>query len=348
MIGRDYRKKPRWPVRSYPPRHFHRSLFHSDIPLSWTGGIFIFMTDSLSSRGLVKDENSRREGAGAVERLEFAIIDYIGERWPECWSPSSRVTRHFIELVDAAMDEVILQDQPDLEGCDLGEGISEEEEAILAGLPEKAKKHPLTHETVHLILRERDDMLCRSILVETADTRCVRAWEFNNRANARAELGRSLEALKNYNLACDMEPNQPDLLLNRAGFLRRLEAIKDALEDAARAYRLIEGGGIEHDMDFLHLASIFMACGEMHQAMKAFSTILKSLASSMKRGEYGVLRLETSRDGIHLCGPVDLEGILGLAEEMEEALDDSDVEARSVMAEIGRDISGVTGIVDSL
>ncbi len=51
-------------------------------------------------------------------------------------------------------------------------------------------------------------------LKETTDSACTRAHEFfNNRANTRMALGRHGEALRDYDRACGLEPDDPLLLI---------------------------------------------------------------------------------------------------------------------------------------
>ena len=72
-------------------------------------------------------------------------------------------------------------------------------------------------ETLQSITTHYDEILFQIFLTEDADSECFEPWRYNNRANSRCSLGRPLEALEDYNRACEMDPECAMYRLNRAG-----------------------------------------------------------------------------------------------------------------------------------
>jgi tetratricopeptide (TPR) repeat protein len=191
--------------------------------------------------------------------LELSIAEYIKLNCPGYISDHTCVSTDFIRLVEEAMNRVVA-------GSELLRGVAcvkamtrEEVAAILRKLPGEVIAQPLTFETIYLILDEYSDLIYRGFIEETARNHCVRACEFNNRANAEKKLGRYLEAQRDYNRACDMEPNEAAYFLNRSALLLELGMATEALADAIHAYKTMRKAGIEHNDDYLQLASIVVS-----------------------------------------------------------------------------------------
>ena len=284
--------------------------------------------------------------------IEVSIINYIKRNHPEYSPPTSLVTRDFIKLINVAMGKVIFPDDSVDDTFDSGEEISDDEAGeILQSLSPEVISQPLTYETIHIILDVYNNLMWEKHIQETAETECVRAWEFNNRANARAALGRSLEALRDYNRACEIEPDVPDYLFNRSQFLLGLGAKGDALTDATHAHQIMQKHSVEYLHDFLQLTSIFVECGEISLALKAledFIRVFSSIIPYLLKDNHGSCRAEINENGIHMCCAIDCESITSMIEVIESALDDNDTELKTTMKTIKKEMMLVKAVIDTL
>lgn len=283
--------------------------------------------------------------------IELSIIDYIEHSHPEYSCPNALVTADFIKLIDMAMERVTFPDTSADDTPDSWEEITEGEAgAILQSLSPEIISHPLTYETIHIVIDVYNDLISRKHLEETVDRECSRAWEFTNRANARAALGRSLEALRDYNRACEIDPRDPDHFFNRSQFLLGLGAKADALADAMHACEMMQKKGIDQLHVFLQLTSIYVECGEMNLALKAledFIRVLRSLIPHLLKDGHGVCRAEINKNGTHMICAVDCKTVLSLVQEIEQTLDD-DTRLKATLEDIKRNISFVQMAMDSL
>jgi len=149
-------------------------------------------------------------------------------------------------------------------------------------------------------------------LEETADSACTRAHEFNNRANTRMALGRHGEALRDYDRACSLDPDDPLLLLNWAELFLELGMTERALEDLERARQLSVNGNVAAPLDLFYIARLFLACNEpdlAEESLLAFLRFVRSILPFVAREEddAGIGHI-IRKDGhtIHIC-----PGIIG-------------------------------------
>ena len=88
-------------------------------------------------------------------------------------------------------------------------------------------------------------------------------------------MGRYLEALEDYNHACEIEPNSLMYLLNRAKTFIALDMQELALRDALHAYAQAENKqfGTKEDFvtidDFVEIAELMITCGHKEKALEA-------------------------------------------------------------------------------
>lgn len=114
-------------------------------------------------------------------------------------------------------------------------------------------------------------------LEETANSICTQAHDFNNRANARAALGRHDEALRDYDKACSLEPEDPSFLLNQAGLFLELGMKKRALENVRRAWQLGGQGDVADPHGLFRIAQMFLICDNPDSAEKTLLAFLRFL-----------------------------------------------------------------------
>lgn len=284
--------------------------------------------------------------------IELMILDYIRDTLPEYAAQCTSVTRGFIKLIYEASWRVVFPDAPAEEVSALNAGMTDEDaEKVFLTLSPEVISRPLTFESIHIINEETNHLMRRQFEEETASMDCVYFWEFMNRANARASLGRHLEALEDYNRACDLGPENPDCLYNRAIFLAKAGATQDALRDATRARHLMGEGRPEEFYDFYFLSKLFLRCGQLDLALETIrisTAHLGSIAPFLKRDHDGNLRVDMIANRVHQSGYVDVDGILRLAEEILHSVDGEDPALNGAREAVNRNILFVKSVVDSL
>lgn len=202
------------------------------------------------------------------ESIAKTICSKLREQHPEHFRAHAIVTISFIKDVDTAWNSTI--------------GISIENEindylakAIYERLAEDVIAKPMEVRTIDLICELYDEIGFEHFLGEGADAECSTSWQFNNRANSRSASGRYLEALEDYNHACEIEPNCLMYLLNRAKTFIAIDMRELALRDATRAYAQTENKqfGTKDDFmtidDFVEIAGLMITCGRKEKALEA-------------------------------------------------------------------------------
>jgi tetratricopeptide (TPR) repeat protein len=205
------------------------------------------------------------------------ILSKLKERHPEHLRPCASVTISFIKDLKMAWNSVV--------------GISNERDTsdrlardVYERLTEEVIAQPMEAKTIGLICGIFDGIALEHFFEEDADAECSTSWQFNNRANSRSASGRYLEALEDYNYACELEPSCLMYLLNRARTFIRLDMRDLALRDALRAYALIENKQFDtkDDLmtidDFVVIAELMITCGRKRMALETllkFTLVLK-------------------------------------------------------------------------
>ncbi len=206
--------------------------------------------------------------ADISESVAEAILNNIREQHPEHLRAHAAVTISFIKDVNTAWNSAI--------GINSENDISDHfAKAIYERLAEDVIAKPMEAGTIDLICELYDEIGFEHFLREGADTECSTSWQFNNRANSRSALGRYLEALEDYNLACEIVPNCLMHLLNHAKTFIALDMRELAIRDATRAYAQTENKqfGTKDDFmtidDFVEIAGLMINCGREEKALEA-------------------------------------------------------------------------------
>jgi len=179
-------------------------------------------------------------------------------------------------------------------------------------------------------------------LEETANSYCTSAPEFNNRANAMMELGRYLEAQRDYNRACTLEPDEPVFFLNRAELFIELGMIESALNDAAYVRRIIDVDGIQNMEDMLQLAGVFHKCKSLYSAAEmllCFLKLLRTLIPFTTKDNKGGFVIRKDKQNIHMSNLADFDEAKQLFQEFlwaKECEDDGMI--KPLIEEIKREI----------
>lgn len=127
-------------------------------------------------------------------------------------------------------------------------------------------------------------------LEDTANSICTCASEFNNRAVALMELGRYIEAQRDFDTACRLEPD-PSYLLNAAELFLILGMKEHALENVRKARQVAGSGDVTDPRRLYYVAHMFLKCGEPEPADEALVDFLQFLLSiipfTVKDNTYG-------------------------------------------------------------
>jgi len=158
----------------------------------------------------------------------------------------------------------------------------------------------------------------REFLEETANSLCTNACEFNNRANAMMELGRYLEAQRDYNRACNLEPDEPIFFHNRAELFIQLGMIYNALQDAIHIRHIIRSSSMEQ-MDNLfnlfYLVELFLKCYKPDLAAETlldFLRLLKFLTPCISKEDDGGYIIRQNNRTIHTNSIISYDEIIAL------------------------------------
>ena len=181
----------------------------------------------------------------------------------------------------------------------------------------------------------------REFLERTANSYCTKADEFNNRANAMMELGRYIEAQRDYNRACSLAPDEPIFFLNRAGLFIRLGMTNSAFDDAIEARLLIGDGSVEHLDNLLQLSMIFKKCNSLNLAAEAllnFLKLLKSIIPYTVKDSEGGYKIRKDNKTIHTSNLADLDDVKTLLKAIrEDKACEEDMQLISLIEEIERE-----------
>jgi tetratricopeptide (TPR) repeat protein len=213
-----------------------------------------------------------------VQRMLSDILDILRKEKPEYLLPDARVTVDFIRDVirewDMAIDSMITE-----YGI-----VGHEADEILQKLSADNINNPMNVETIRLITEHYDEILYHRFLAAEANSECFEPWQYNNRANSRSSLDRPLEALEDYNRACELDPECAMYRLNRAGIFLELGMHKLAQRDALETHavltsRLKNEFGSTNDFtnlnDYIFLAKIFSSCGQNDMAAVCLLSFVK-------------------------------------------------------------------------
>ena len=143
------------------------------------------------------------------------------------------------------------------------------------------------NEALRLVTECIDDL---DRLLEPDEHRPHRSVLKNNRGRVYSGLGRLDEALADYAVAIDSDPNHPEHYLERGGLYRRLGRVDDAFADYATAIRLSPPFPELH----YNRADLRAAVGDMDGALADFSYVIELDPEFVDAyGNRAALRLES-------------------------------------------------------
>ena len=297
-----------------------------------------------------KNSESNTENSES-KTCEAEIISSIRENNQECLALGFVVDKGYIKLVLDTWNRII-DSEIGLDDSSMDDDIADEEaEEILRKIPGDAISRPLACETIGIIIAEANAMLTKRFLLETADEHCARACEFNNRANARSELGRYLEAQIDYNRACDIDPNEPAYFLNRAGFFVQLGLIDDALRDCLHVATLLKEDDVRHYDDLFTLAGIFWQCGERLLAIQSLLNYLGMMESlipyATQKEEGSGYRIEKNGCVMHVVpNLIEIERVAAFIKTIEDEMRGGNSKLRIMLDRIKEKFSTLKELVN--
>jgi tetratricopeptide (TPR) repeat protein len=250
------------------------------------------------------------------DRTEQRIIAHIKASHPDYAAPSASVTKAFIRLVLRTSDALFAEDFPDLDDLPPTDLSDSEAQELLDSLPKDALRHPLSRETVRLVLETYNDLSYEWYVRDLADQPCNSAADHNNRANALAHFGALGEALEGYGIATALDRNNIVPLLNRAQTLATMGRLKEALEMAKRGFLLTGEGKLQDWKAHLALSVVFLECGRPVQAAMCLDrhiTVLRTFSSCVSRAKDSGYVVEIDRNGEHIWARVDFAELSDLA-----------------------------------
>ena len=102
--------------------------------------------------------------------------------------------------------------------------------------------------------------------------RCYAGYQF--RGEAWAKLGREVAFERDFETACDLRPNDPDLLIKKAGCYVWLDKLQHAVDTYKDAIKLDEDDALPH----YNLGNALQRMGKYGEAIKAYQRALKAAA----------------------------------------------------------------------
>lgn len=223
--------------------------------------------------------------------IEPEIISHIKKHFPEFLDSDSHVSVEFIKVVDEAYwavidnlgdSEIAVLDYDESE-IDYDYITDKEAEEILKKLPAEIRSQPLSPDTVSFILEKMEELAylewIKSEEIER-NIQCFEAKEFSRRGCAKAAAKQFKEALKDFNQACLLEPNNLEYFLDRATLFLEMELMGNAFKDAIFVYKR-KGDNFLKDLTvyFPDLPYIFHECGKPLLAIELILEYLKKLTN---------------------------------------------------------------------
>jgi tetratricopeptide (TPR) repeat protein len=202
------------------------------------------------------------------------IIDRIIEYFPEYTSHSAEVTEEFIRVVNACDD-----DDFDPEDVDLETLSDEEVREVISRVPKDLLSKPIDPLTIKTITDSLFSTIHNRVLNTLASSDCDDADSFEGRGSVLKELGLFDDSLSDFNKACELEPDNPDCLMDRADLLVSMGKKAEALQDAIRAFYLLGTDSVTDLIDSLPLSFIFQDCGNDEMTIKCLIKHVESFKS---------------------------------------------------------------------
>lgn len=210
--------------------------------------------------------NKRAYSSIKLERIEIYILNRLLRRENYASRTMNRdLVKRIIDLYEIAFAQEFYE-LPDFLSIDSAGRIMDR-------LPEEVINNPPSLEAIIKVISVYDQMLAEEFLADTANSRAFTAADYNNRANARWELGRVDEALSDYDMAYQLEPNKISFRMNRLQLLLELNRKEEVIQELAGINEAFKG-------DFHNLSNIINCnwrCNRMGYALKWISEFLRQL-----------------------------------------------------------------------
>ncbi|MBI5846875.1 MAG: hypothetical protein HZB31_02840 [Nitrospirae bacterium] len=185
----------------------------------------------------------------------------------------------FLEHLEQAIDIYVGQDDP----LEFDREIAE---ATLNGIPTGVIANPMSLEFIQHYHDAIDHLAYVRFIKETAEAACDSAMGLNNRANAKAELGRIDEALEDYNMACQETPSATsphDItpFFGRAQLCLKIGRRPESLNDAEHIFDVISSSSCNDIFDHLSLARLFLQCGNLEKSVISLKRLMHVLTEML-------------------------------------------------------------------
>lgn len=183
---------------------------------------------------------------------------------------------------------------------------SELAESALKRLPPAVIDKPMAVEFLKLYLDAREECAYLQFISETAGDCGDSYMALNNRANAKAALGRLDEALEDFNLACEkihdsVEPYDATPFIDRAWVYVVLGRRSQALKEAEYIFDMLSNYSHSNCFEHIALARLFLKCKDPFKSLVCLKRTLWLLTEMLPftfRGFEGSLEYE--KDGEHI------------------------------------------------
>lgn len=245
------------------------------------------------------------------------IIDILIQGHPECLR-SKTADLLFLEQLEQAIHIYFTgNDEP----FAFDRGLVE---SALKRLPSAVIDKPMAVEFLKLYLDARGDCVYLQFISETAGDCCDSYMALNNRANAKAALGRLEEALEDFNLACEKVhdsglPYDATPFIGRAGLYCELGRRGEALKEAEYIFDMLSDHSHSNYFEHIDLARLFLKCNAPYKSLDCLKRAMRLLAEMLPFTFPGLEgSLEYERDGEHIFAlDYYLEETIGLIKQIE-------------------------------
>ncbi|OGW26529.1 MAG: hypothetical protein A2X59_00055 [Nitrospirae bacterium GWC2_42_7] len=252
-----------------------------------------------------------------ISNYQQHIFDILIKEHPEYLRSDVVADILFLERIEQALHIY-------LEYPDPFEFERDPAEAVLKSLPSEIIKNSAAVEFIQYYQDARNQLEHERFLKETADDNCESA---NNRANAKAELGRIDEALEDYNQACHENPKSPlphkiTPFFGRARLYLEIGQGLDALKNAEHIFDLLSESSYVDTFEYLSLAELFLQCNVPEKSVICLKHLLDFLTDMLP---FTVINsdgsLEYEKDGFHMStSDSHLTEIISLVKDIEKSL----------------------------
>lgn len=246
------------------------------------------------------------------------IIDILIQGYPEYLGSKPTTDILFLEQLEQAIDIYFTgNDEPFAFECELAE-------SALKRVPSEVIDKPMSIEFLQLYLDARDECAYLQFISETAGDCCDSYMALNNRANAKAALGRLEEALEDFNLACEKvhdsgAPYDATPFLGRAGLYVVLGPRSEALKEAEYIFDMLSDHSHSNCFEHIDLARLFLKCNDPFKSLICLKRTLRLLTEMLPFTFLGLEgSLEYEKHGEHIFAlEYYLAEIIGIIKQIE-------------------------------